>query len=84
MAQDNFVKFYLFVYLCIYLFICLFVYFICMVFCLLVRLCTTCMQCLHKAEEGIGSSRTKVMDACEMPSECCDSNLGPVEEQLVL
>lgn len=56
----------------------------CMVFCLLVCLCTICMQCLHKAEEGIGSSRTKVRDDCEIPYECWDSNMSPMGEQLVL
>lgn len=51
------------------------------VFCLHKCLCTMCKQCLKRAEEGI---RTGITGGCDLTCECLDSNLNPMEQQLVL
>lgn len=38
-------------------------------------------RCPWKPEEGVGSSVTGVMDGCEVPCECWDSNPSPLEGQ---
>lgn len=43
-----------------------------------------CAWHLQKAEEDIGSSGNGVRGSCELPCECWESNLGPLEEQPVL
>jgi len=50
-------------------------------FCLHKCLCTMCVQCLKKLEEGIGSPGTGVIDSCELYCQRWELNLGPLEEQ---
>ena len=40
--------------------------------------------CLQKSKEVIGSPETGIMDSCELPRGCWESNTGPVKEQLML
>jgi hypothetical protein len=56
-------------------------YFMCMSF---VYTCTVCSWCLRRPEEDVESPETRVTDSCEMLCECWESNLGLLEEQLML
>lgn len=48
-------------------------------FCLRVCLYTSCMSSHLRSENGIGSSRTDVIDCCELPRRCRELNLGSLE-----
>lgn len=37
-----------------------------------------------EAKEGIGSIETVISDSCKLPCECCELNLGPLEEPPIL
>jgi hypothetical protein len=45
--------------------------------------CHICAWCLKRLEEGIKSPGTGVTDDCEPSCGYWESNLGPLEEQLV-
>ena len=40
-------------------------------------LCTVCVQCLWRSEEGVRSPEIRVTDNCELPHGCWKLNLGP-------
>jgi hypothetical protein len=40
-----------------------------------------CMQCQWKPEEGIGSLGSRIPGGCELPRECLEPNLGPLQDQ---
>lgn len=42
-------------------------------------MCTTCMQCSWRPEEGTTDLRTGVMDGCELSCECWELNPGPLQ-----
>lgn len=59
----------------------IFIYFLIYVYeCLLECLCTTCIQCPQKPEEGVKSPETRVADNCERLCGCSESNPDPLEE----
>lgn len=43
-----------------------------------------CGWCSLWSEEGIGSPGTGVVGGYELPCECWESNLGPLQEQMLL
>lgn len=53
-------------------------------------MCTTCLQCLRKPEEGIGILELKLQMpmcfhvGCELPCGCWGGNPGSEEQQQVL
>jgi hypothetical protein len=49
-----------------------------------VCLCTTCVQCSQRPEEGMGSPGIIVKTNCELPCGCSESSPGPLEEQPAL
>ena len=49
-----------------------------------VCLCTTCMQCPQRPEEGSKSLGTGVIGSCEPPCRCWEPNSGLLEEKLVV
>ena len=53
-------------------------------FCLRACLCTVCVPCLHRLEEGVGSPGAGYTGGCEQPGGCWELALGSIEEQSVL
>lgn len=43
-----------------------------------------CTWCPWRSEKGIRSPGTGVRDGCDLPHRCWESNLGPIQEQVLL
>jgi hypothetical protein len=46
--------------------------------------CTVCVQCPPRLEEGVGTPRTGTTDGCKFSCGCWESNFDPLEEQPML
>ena len=53
-------------------------------FCLRVRLCTTCVECPRRQEEGVQSPGTAVTDGDEPPRGCWEPNQGLLEQLMLV
>lgn len=54
------------------------------VFCLYSCLCTPCMQCPRRPEEGAKSPTAGVKEGCDLPCGCWELKLGPLEQPVLL
>jgi hypothetical protein len=55
-----------------------------MVLCVHVCLCTVCVQCLQRPEEGAGSAGTRVAAVSVPLCACWKLNPGPLKDQVLL
>lgn len=55
--------------------------FMCMCLLMFVHMCTVCMQCLERPEEGVRSPKSKVTSCFEPSCGCWKPNPHPLKEQ---